>query len=134
MTGTPASRTAFINLPVQDLATATGFFTALGFSFDPQATDGTTAFMTIGDGASVLLHVEKYFVEFTGSDVVDTSTAREVVVGLSATSREEVDELTSRAVAAGGQAVGAQDDGFMYMRAFRDLDGHQWSLLHMGAQ
>jgi uncharacterized protein len=23
------------------------------------------------------------------------------------------------------------DDGFMYMQAFRDLDGHQWSFIHM---
>jgi hypothetical protein len=32
----------------------------------------------------------------------------------------------------GGQALGEPvDDGFMYMQAFRDLDGHQWSFIHM---
>jgi predicted lactoylglutathione lyase len=25
----------------------------------------------------------------------------------------------------------AQDEGFMYMRGFRDLDGHQWSFIYM---
>lgn len=131
MTGSTASRTTFINLSVQDLARTTEFFTALGFSFDPQVTDSNTTRMIISDDSSVMLHVEPFFREFTQSDVADTSTTREVVVGLSAVSREEVDDLTDRAVAAGGQAVGVQDQGFMYMRAFRDLDGHQWSLIHL---
>jgi predicted lactoylglutathione lyase len=131
MTDIAAPRTAFINLPVKDLARSVEFFTALGFTFDPQATGDDTAYMVVGDGASVLLHVERFFREFTGSEIADTSTTREVAVGLSAVNREEVDELTDRAVAAGGQAVGVQDQGFMYMRAFRDLDGHQWSFIHL---
>jgi predicted lactoylglutathione lyase len=32
----------------------------------------------------------------------------------------------------GAEALGgAFDDGVMYMRGFRDLDGHQWSFLHL---
>ena len=55
-----------------------------------------------------------------------------MVVGLSAESREQVDDLVGKALAAGAQDLGeAQDDGFMYMRGFRDLDGHQWSFIHM---
>lgn len=131
MTGIKAWRTTFINLPVRDLARATEFFTALGFSFDPQVTGDNTARVIVSDGASVMLHVEPFFREFTNSDLADTSSAREVVVGLSAVSREEVDELTDKAIAAGGQAVGQQDQRFMYMRAFRDLDGHQWSFIHL---
>jgi predicted lactoylglutathione lyase len=53
-------------------------------------------------------------------------------VGLSAESREQVDDLTDKALAAGAQALGEpQDDGFMYMRGFSDLDGHQWSFVYM---
>ena len=37
-----------------------------------------------------------------------------------------------KALAAGADALGdAEDEGFMYMRGFRDLDGHQWSFIHM---
>jgi uncharacterized protein len=51
---------------------------------------------------------------------------------VSAESREEVDDLVGMAVSAGAQALGdAQDDGFMYMRGFLDLDGHQWSFIYM---
>ena len=53
-------------------------------------------------------------------------------MGLSAESREQVDELTGKALTAGAQALGEpEDQGFMYMRGFLDLDGHQWSFIHM---
>jgi predicted lactoylglutathione lyase len=53
-------------------------------------------------------------------------------VGLSAESREQVDDLTGKALAAGGESLGEpEDDGFMYMQGFRDLDGHQWSFIYM---
>lgn len=127
----PTSRTTFVNLPVKDLARTTEFFTALGFAFNPQITDENTTCMIISDAAYVMLHVEPYFREFTNGDVCDTSTSHEVAVGLSADSREQVDDLVDKALAAGGQAGGEQDQGFMYMRAFRDLDGHRWSFIHL---
>ena len=127
-----ATRQIFVNLPVKDLPRTTAFFTELGFSFNPQASDEQTACMIVSDGSFVMLHAEPYFREFTGGDVADPATSREVVVGLSTTSREQVDDLVDTAVAAGGRAVGeGVDQGFMYMRAFRDLDGHQWSLLYL---
>jgi predicted lactoylglutathione lyase len=122
----------FINLPVKDLAKATDFFTRLGFSFNEQFGDENTACMVISDDSYAMLHVEPTFKEYTKQDVTDTSTSREVIVGLSAESRQEVDDLVDKALAAGGQAFGGpEDQGFMYMRAFRDLDGHQWSSIYM---
>jgi uncharacterized protein len=53
-------------------------------------------------------------------------------VGLSAANRAEVDTLVERAIESGGESLGdAVEDGPMYMRAFRDPDGHQWSLVHL---
>jgi predicted lactoylglutathione lyase len=127
------STMTFINLPVQDLAKATTFFTELGFAFDPQFTDENATRMIISEDTSVMLAVEPFFQDFIApQSIADTSTSREVVVGLSAESREQVDQLVGKALAAGAQDLGeAQDDGFMYMRGFRDLDGHQWSFIHM---
>ena len=89
--------------------------------------------MIISDDTSVMLVVKPFFEGFIEPQAVaDTSKDREVIVGLSAESREQVDELADKALAAGGQALGEpQDDGFMYMRGFRDLDGHQWSFIYM---
>jgi predicted lactoylglutathione lyase len=123
----------FINLPVKDLAKATEFFTAIGFSFDEQLTDENATRMIISDDTSVMLAVEPLFRGFiTPHEIADTSKSREVIVGLSAESREQVDDLAAKAVAAGAQALGEpEDQGFMYMRGFRDLDGHQWSFIYM---
>jgi uncharacterized protein len=124
---------AFVNLPVKDLTKATEFFTKLGFSFDEQFTDENATRMIVSDDTSVMLVVEPFFKGFiTPQDITDTSKSREVIVGLSAESREQVDDLADKALAAGGQSLGEpEDEGFMYMRGFRDLDGHQWSFIYM---
>jgi uncharacterized protein len=123
----------FINLPVEDLGKATEFFTQIGFGFDPTFTDETATRMIVSEDTSVMLCTEPTFEGFISPQgIADTASAQEVIVGLSAESREEVDELASRALDAGAEALGEpDDDGFMYMRGFRDLDGHQWSFIHM---
>ncbi|MEE3921839.1 VOC family protein [Micromonospora sp. BRA006-A] len=79
----------------------------------------------------LVLHLPAAFTAFAGVDVCDTATAREVIVGLAVDRREQVDALVERAVDAGGSALGpGQDLGYLYMRGFRDPDGHQWSFLH----
>jgi uncharacterized protein len=127
------SRMTFINLPVKDLAKATEFFTKLGFSFDPMFTDENATRMIINDETSAMLVTEPFFKGFIEpQEIADTSKSREVLVGLSADSREEVDDLADKAIAAGAQSLGDAEDGeFMYMRGFRDLDGHQWSFIYM---
>lgn len=135
MTGTaPAAPTSqtYVNLPVADLAKSTAFWTGLGLRADPLVSDERTTCVRISAEAAVMLHTAEFFREFTGSAVADPATSREVVVGLSAGSREQVDRLVDAAVAAGGTAVGGPvEQAGMYMRAFRDLDGHQWSSIHL---
>ena len=126
------SRNTFINLPVKDLARTTRFFNEVGFSFNQQFTNEDATCMIISDETYAMLVVEPFFKGFTQQDITDTSSSREVIVGLSAESKREVDERVDKALAAGGESLGdAQDDGVMYMRGFRDLDGHQWSFIHM---
>jgi uncharacterized protein len=127
------STMTFINLPVKDLARTTEFFTKLGFSFDEQFTDENATRMIISDDTSAMLVVEPFFKGFISpQDVADTSKTREVIIGLSSDSRDDVDDRVDSAVAAGARVLGdPEDDGFMYMRGFRDLDGHQWSFIYM---
>ena len=123
----------FVNLPVRDLNRATEFFGAIGFSFDPVFTDENATRMIVSDETSVMLVAEPFFTGFIEPcEIVDTSRSREVIVGLSAESREQVDDLTEKALAAGGRSLGEpEDQGYMYMRGFLDPDGHQWSFIHM---
>lgn len=121
-------RATFISLPTSDVAGAAAFFAGLGFELDPQVSDERTARVLLGEGSSVMLCATSWFTEFTGVPATDPTAAAEVSIGVTVT-RAEVDELTERAIAAGGTDAGAQDLGYMYMRAFRDLDGHRWSFL-----
>jgi len=115
----------FINLPVKDLDRALAFFDRLGITGEEPSPDGTSAQLAISDTTYLILHTESAFTGYTGTAVADASKGREVVVGLTTETREQVDDLVERAVAAGGEALGeAQDQGHMYMRGFRDLDGH----------
>ncbi|MBM7494732.1 putative lactoylglutathione lyase [Micromonospora luteifusca] len=124
----------FINLPVRDLSTAAEFYRALGFTSDQSEPAGDSLALTISDSTRLMLHVRSAFETYTGVATPDTATSREVIVGLSAPSREQVDELVDRAAVAGGESLGpGVANGPMYMRGFRDLDGHQWSFLHLSS-
>lgn len=126
------STTLFVNLPVHDLTRSIEFFTRLGFTRDPDSSGADSARIVISDACSVILHRADVFRRYTDTDVTDTATSREVIVGVSVDDRTDVDQLVDRATAAGATGLGpASDDGFLYMRGFRDLDGHQWSFLHM---
>ncbi|MDH5828961.1 glyoxalase/bleomycin resistance/extradiol dioxygenase family protein [Luteimonas sp. M1R5S18] len=125
-------RKIFVNLPVRHLGTSVAFFTALGFSFNPQFNDANATCMIVGEDSFVMLLVEPSFATFTDRAIVDARRQTEVLVCLSCDSDQKVDTLVAQAVAAGGQAHrSAQDQDFMYGHGFVDPDGHVWELVHM---
>jgi len=122
----------FVNLPVKDLDKAVTFFTSIGFEFNPQFTDENATCMIVGEDIFVMLLVESYFKSFTGKDINDTSKTSEVIVSLSAESREKVDDILAKAIASGAATPNpTQDLGWMYQRGFEDLDGHCWEFAFM---
>ena len=125
-------RKIFVNLPVRDLKKSMGFFRELDFAFNAQFTDETAACMMISEDIYVMLLTEKKFKTFTPKAIADATRNTEVLVCLSATSRDEVNDLVRKAVAAGGSTYKEpQDHGFMYGHGFQDLDGHIWELAFM---
>ena len=122
----------FVNLPVKDLNESVDFFTKLGYTFNPQFTDENATCMIVSEDIYVMLLVEKFFKSFITKEVCDTSKSIESLICLSADSRQEVDALIKKAVAAGGSTYReAQDHGFMYSQGFQDLDGHIWEIMYM---
>ena len=124
------STTVSINLPVSDLAVSTDFFTALGFSVNPQfrGAPGMEC-LVISDCISVMLHTESGFQALSRKDHVDARQSAEVVLQLRVESRQRVDELVDKALAAGGRIHHEPNDqGFLYGRSFQDLDGHLWDV------
>lgn len=126
------ARKIFVNLPIKDMERSRAFFSALGFSFNPQFTNEQGACMVISEDIYAMLLVEPFFQTFTKKPIADAKKSTEVLVCLSCDSRAEVDALVKKALAAGGAAPNApQDHGFMYAHGFEDLDGHVWELVWM---
>jgi len=125
----------FINLPVRDLELSRSFFSALGFSFDARFGNDSAACMTIADGVQSMLMTESFFASLIDKPVVRAREANEVIICLSCDSREELDSLIAKALAAGARSPHpAEDHGFMYTQGFEDLDGHLWNLVWMAPQ
>jgi uncharacterized protein len=125
-------RQIFVNLAVGNLERSKAFFSALGFRFDPQFTNDQAACLVLGQNLHAMLLVRDLFRSFTRKTLCDPGESTEVFVGLSCDSRDEVDALVARAIAAGGNAPRApQDYGFMYGHGFEDIDGHIWELIYM---
>jgi uncharacterized protein len=126
----------FVNLPVKDLNKSKAFFTALGYTFNPQFTDDNAACMIISEERIfAMLLTETFFKTFINKQIAKAHEVTEVLTCLSCESREEVDEQVAKAQAAGGKAHRQpQDHGFMYAHGFEDLDGHIWELAYMSGQ
>lgn len=119
----------FISLPVRDLQKSKQFYESLGFECNPQFTGDTAACLTVSDTIQVMLATHEKFQELTTKELADASKVCHSLVSLSCESREAVDALVAKALAAGGsKAHEPEDYGFMYQYGFYDLDGHGWGL------
>jgi uncharacterized protein len=128
------SKQIYLNLPVSDLPKSMAFFKALGFTNNPQFTSDNGACIVISDTIFVMLCTQDRFRDFTPKAICDTSKAVEVLINLCCESREEVDGLVAKALAAGGSTYDKPEYlGFMYSHSFIDPDGHGWGLFHISA-
>ena len=126
------SRKIFINLPVKDLKKSMTFFSAIGFTNNPQFTDDTAACMVISEDIFLMILTHEKFKGFTPKAIVDATRNTEVLTALSYESRGEVDDIVRNAVAAGGSTYAEpKDHGFMYQHGFQDPDGHIWEVFWM---
>lgn len=122
----------FINLPVSNLARSREFFSALGYHFNPQFSDATGACMIISEDIYAMLLTHEKISMFTTKSIADARTSTEVLIALSCESKDAVNSLMEKALAAGAtETRPPQDYGFMFGRSFDDPDGHIWELFWM---
>jgi len=122
----------FVNLPVKDLDRSVTFFKGLGYTFNPNFTDENATCMVLGEDNFVMLLVEKFFQTFTPKPISDAHKTTEVLICVSADSREAVDEMIANAVKGGATLPNpSKDHGFMYQHGYQDLDGHMWEVMWM---
>lgn len=122
----------FVNLPVSDLGRSRAFYEGIGAVNEPKFTNDQAACMVLSETIFVMLLTHPFFQSFTSKRIADARETCEVLLCISRDSREAVDDVTERAIAAGGREPRPpQDMGMMYGRSFEDPDGHVWEPMWM---
>ncbi len=118
----------FVNLPVADLPRAMQFYTALGFTNNPQFSDEAGACMVLSDTIHVMLLTHAKWQSFTSRPICPQGSS-EVSLAITAKSRDEVNHLVDLGAAHGGTADAnpPEDHGFMFQRTIADPDVHIWA-------
>ena len=126
-------RMIFVNLPVADVKRSTAFYEAIGATKNPQFSDDSTSCMVISDTIFVMIMTHEKFRQFSPKAIPNAHETAQVLLALSADSREAVDDMTAKAGAQGVKLdpCPQQDYGFMYGRSFEDPDGHIWEVMWM---
>jgi predicted lactoylglutathione lyase len=123
----------FVNLPVRDLPAATRFYIAIGGVLNPQFSNDDASSVMFSDSIGVMLLTHEHYRQFTARPIGDPRRESQMLIALTADSRDAVDATIEKGVAAGGRADPnpAQDLGFMFNRHIEDPDGNVWEVLWM---
>ena len=128
------ARMIFINLPVTDLERSIRFYEAIGATKNTDFSNEQAAMMVLSDTIHVMLLTHPFYSSFTAKPIADPRATSQVILCLSADSRDAVDELLSAVSTAGGRTdLGLKQErhDFMYGRDFEDPDGHSWEVMWM---
>lgn len=125
----------FVNLPTADLERSKAFYTALGCEINPLFSDENAACIVWSDDVFFMVLTREYFATFTDKKIIDPLAEAQVSVSFSRDSRDDVDAILARGLAAGGsEPKPAQDHGFMYSRDLDDPDGNSLGFLYMSEE
>lgn len=122
----------FINLAVKDAQKSMDFYTALGFSNNPQFSDQVSKCMVWSDSIYLMLLEHEKFSSFATKPLADTKSNLAALFSLSFESVEEVNTVMESGLKAGGvEPCEMRDYGFMQQRTIEDFDGHTWEIFFM---
>jgi len=126
------AKQVFINLAVKDVQKSMDFYTALGFTNNPQFSDETGKCMMWGDNIFVMLLSHEKFKGFATKPIADTKNNVAALYSLSLDSLDEVNSMMAAGLKAGGiEPHEMRDHGFMQQRTIEDFDGHSWEVFFM---
>jgi len=122
------------NLATNDLARTTKFYTALGFKANKSNgshAQELTSFSFGEKGFIVNFFLKNILQNNTRSDITDLKHGNEIIISLSADSKEEVNEWVEIVKKAGGKiTVEPYEIGQGYTFVFSDPDGHKFNILY----
>lgn len=122
----------FINLAVKDVQKSMDFYTALGFTNNPQFSDESGKCMVWSENIFVMILSHEKFKSFTAKPIADTKSTIAALLSLSVDSVDEVNRIVASGLKAGGtEPSELKDYGFMQLRTIEDFDGHTWEVFYM---
>jgi predicted lactoylglutathione lyase len=122
----------FINLAVKDLQKSMDFYTALGFTNNPQFSDDTGKCMVWSENIFVMILTHEKFASFATKPIADTKLNSAGLFSLSVDSIDEINNILINGLKAGGtEPTEMKDYGFMQQRTIEDFDGHTWEVFYM---
>ncbi len=126
------SKQIFINLAVTELQRSLDFYTALGFTVNPQFSDDTAKCMVWSEHIFVMLLTQQRFASFTTKPIADTKSKIAGLFSLSTGSIDEINRIVTNGLHAGcTEPTEMKDYGFMQQRTIEDFDGHTWEIFYM---
>jgi|SRR5687768_2986311 len=126
------AKQVFINLAVKELQRSMDFYSALGFTNNPQFSDDTGKCMVWSENIFVMLLTHDKFSTFATKPIADTISNLAGLFALSVDSVDEVNTIMTNGLKAGGiEPNEMRDYGFMQQRTIEDFDGHTWEIFYM---
>ncbi|MBD1425832.1 VOC family protein [Sphingobacterium arenae] len=126
------AKQVFINLAVRNLQKSMNFYTALGFTNNPQFSDESGKCMVWSDHIFVMLLTHEKFATFATKPIADTKNAVAGLFSLSVNGIDEINSILTNGLNAGGtEPIEMKDYGFMQQRTIEDFDGHTWEIFYM---
>ena len=115
----------FINLPVKNLDKSTKFYISLGFKLNPLFTDEQQKCVMWSDSIYIMLQSE----EFSKTNIINKKSGTASFT-LPLATNQKVDEIIENATKGGGEEIKPIiKETYMYLRSFKDLDGHVWGIM-----
>ena len=122
----------FINLAVSDVQKSMDFYTALGFTNNPQFSDDSGKCMVWSENIFLMILSHEKFSSFTSKEIADSKSKIAGLYSLSLENIDEVNNMMENGLKAGGiEPNEARDYGFMFQRTIEDFDGHTWEIFFM---
>ncbi len=122
----------FINIVVNELQKSMDFYTALGFTNNPQFSDDSGKCMVWSENIFIMLLTHEKFALFATKPIADTKSNVAALFSLSVESVDEVNSIMTNGLQAGGTEPSEMKDyGFMQQRTIEDFDGHTWEIFYM---
>jgi predicted lactoylglutathione lyase len=129
-------RQLIINLPASDIETSKYFFEQVGFALNKELTDeNATCFSIDHNIVLAILPTGHFKGAINNNEVVDATKSNEMLLSVGLESKEQVDQMFSKAMSAHAKEIGKPTDfGSIYGATFADPDGHQWNIFYMASE